>query len=75
MPRWASRLTLEVTDVRVERLSQITEQDARDEGITFVASVQDGGAVLAFRNLWNSINGSFHDDPWVWVVSFRRVDA
>lgn len=80
MPRWASRITLEITDVRVERLTSITEEDARAEGITFEAAVAADGAVPAFRRLWDSINGkrpgcSWADNPWVWVVSFRRVEV
>jgi hypothetical protein len=88
MPRWASRLTLEVTDVRVERLHDITEEDARAEGVeAWMESLRGGphynhnaqlGAypVTAFARLWDSINGeraAWHSNPWVWVVAFRRV--
>jgi hypothetical protein len=74
MPRWASRLTLEVTDVRVERLQDISEKDAKAEGVGFHV----GGPVKAFETLWDSINGGrpwrcWDDNPWVWVVGFRRV--
>lgn len=103
MPRWASRLTLEVTSVRVERVQAISEEDARAEGVslpgcTYDLSRSDDARrhdlgcgknscprhgrldryALAFRGLWDSINGerpgcAWADDPWVWVVGFRRV--
>ena len=72
MPRWASRITLEITNVRVERLQEITEDDARDEGW----HPADGqGPVEWFEDLWNSINGpgSWDLNPYVWVIGFRRV--
>lgn len=75
MPRWASRITLEVTSVRVERLQDITEADARAEGVDALggrAGVSDARG--AFCALWSSINGpeSWDANPWVWVVGFRR---
>jgi hypothetical protein len=75
MPRWASRLTLEIVDVRVERVTDITPSDAYAEGIS---EVYPEHAVLAFQQLWDTINGArpgcaWVDSPWVWVVSFRRV--
>lgn len=72
MPRWASRITLEVTDVRVERLFDCSTADAIAEGI----DIQDGiDPRLTFANLWESINGagSWAANPWVWVVEFKRV--
>lgn len=76
MPRWASRITLEVTSVRVERLHGITEEDARAEGVT-CADVGDITAWRAFCDLWKSINGaeSWAANPWVWVVGFKRKRA
>ena len=68
MPRWASRITLEVVNVLVERLQQISEQDAKAEGVESVAE---------YAALWDSINGggSWAENPWVWVVEFRAVPA
>ncbi|EDA9089321.1 TPA: hypothetical protein ACJFYZ_003818 [Salmonella enterica subsp. enterica] len=75
MPRWASRILLEITDVRVERLNSITESDAEAEGVTdtgFGDLLVDG-----FRCLWKSIYGddSWQANPWVWVIEFKRVEG
>lgn len=86
MPRWASRLTLEVVSVRAERLHDISEGDARAEGVepkrgAGAAVIQAGPVhlshVVGFRELWCSINGpeSWDANPWVWVVEFRRVET
>lgn len=75
MPRAASRITLEVTDVRVERLHKISRGDAMAEGCPF-ANLQDGESpVRWYEYLWRAINGpdSWDANPWVWVVEFRRV--
>lgn len=71
MPRWASRILLEVTDVRVQRLQDITEADVVAEGV----STPGPFAVHHFMDLWNSINGTgaWNANPWVWALSFRRV--
>lgn len=79
MPRWASRITLEITDVRVERLQDISEADAKAEGV----SMPDGTPTppdfwsyqQEFRHLWEQINGpgSWDANPFVWVVTFRRI--
>ena len=79
MPRWASRILLEITAVRVERLSGISESDARAEGYPVGREV-DGGALdpwLWFRELWDGIypDNSFKVNPWVWVIEFKRVEA
>lgn len=78
MPRWASRLTLEITEVRVERLARISESDCLAEGINLEEADRTyASAVAAFAGLWDSINGkgSFYNNPWVFVISFRKVEA
>ena len=109
MPRWASRITLEITGIRVERLQEITECDAEKEGMPDevpmspvycpvcegrgfrdayhplslgdmeVDCTECDTAKKKFKNLWDSINGrkpgkAWNDNPWVWVVEFRRGD-
>jgi hypothetical protein len=75
MPRWASRLLLEVTSVRVERVQDITHNDALREGVSYDLSKQDGSPIDRFRLLWNSINAKrgcgWDANPWVWVVEFK----
>ena len=83
MPRWASRITLEVTGVRVERLQDISEADAVAEGSFTWAGEQDTPvrdlpeARLVYRQLWEDINGpgSWDTNPWVWCVDFKRPEA
>jgi hypothetical protein len=81
MPRWASRITLAVTDVRVQRLNSISEADAIAEGCPAVPLHSLDCASTApsehFRRLWESIHGpgSWDANPWVWAVSFERVVA
>jgi hypothetical protein len=79
MPRWASRITLEVTDVRVERLQAITEEDARAEGCWIDEATYgpcDDSARDVFGDLWDQINrkrAPWSSNPWVWRVAFRRI--
>lgn len=123
MPRWASRVTVEISDVRVQRLHDISEEDARAEGCSpstmpggFTVVQADGGSYWvgedyhsapkvgdvddrgedfrvthvqhapekqigtardSFRSLWLNINGNgaWAANPWVWALTFRRVDA
>lgn len=77
MPRWASRITLEITGVRVERLQSISEEDAKAEGVKTECSVIGDKHFLGFRSLWKSIYGddSWQANPWVWVVEFKRVEG
>jgi hypothetical protein len=87
MPRWASRITLEIVSVRVERLQAISKEDAIAEGLESVG----GGAAWqirtpkmfsrcvnprdTYRDLWGAINGyeSWDGNPWVWCISFKMV--
>jgi len=90
MPRWASRILLEITDVRVERLNAISEEDAAAEGVppagsllpdypgTFLTPKGDfATAKVAFQRLWESIYGAenWQANPWVWVIEFKRVEG
>jgi hypothetical protein len=85
MPRWASRITLEITDVRVERLQDISEADAVAEGCKPIRPelVQDGlivrlgrSAVEEFRLVWEQIHGggSWEKNPWAWVIEFKKLE-
>lgn len=83
MPRWASRLTLDITEVRVERLHEISAADSLAEGVqcptceALQASACNGrgcfASIAAYRDLWNHINGpdNWAANPWVWVVTFE----
>lgn len=88
MPRWASRITLEVVSVRVERAQKISDADIAAEGVTertaadlgfapeHVAEVaQHMGPIGLWQMTWEKINGveSWAANPWVWVVGFRLV--
>lgn len=81
MPRAASRIVLEVTSVRVQRLQDISEHDAAAEGVTTWApgalspEGQKADPSDQFRWLWTSINGdaSWYADPWVWALEFRKL--
>lgn len=78
MPRWASRLVLEITAVRVERLQVISEEDARAEGVSDEAIAEHGSAREAFRVLWDSINGKrapWASNPWVWVEGLAVAEG
>lgn len=80
MPRWASRITLEVVGVRVERVQDITEDDAKAEGVVpdWVGSQGASPYTAAFANLWHGLNADrgfgWLVNPWVFVFEFRRVD-
>lgn len=77
MPRWASRILLEITDVRVERLKSISDGDAIREGCS-TADMKSGDCVAdVFARLWASIYGdeSWNSNPWVWVIEFKRVEG
>ncbi|MBM1191577.1 hypothetical protein [Pseudomonas weihenstephanensis] len=87
MPRAACRILLEISDVRVERLQDITEEQAKTEGVrlyTDHAELGDWWHVegietysadprKSFELLWSSVGGDWNANPWVWVVEFKRV--
>ncbi|MDR6946401.1 hypothetical protein J2Y39_000981 [Pseudomonas sp. 2957] len=80
MPRWACRILLEITDVRVERLQDISEEQAKAEGLRAWRMTGDGGysddgesARDQFIDLWRSTGGNWDANPWVWVIEFKRV--
>lgn len=89
MPRWASRILLEITDVRVERLQAISRADAQAEGCDHndpcdhvrhsCASIgcQGPDYRVGYRQLWDQINGAgaWEANPWVWAITFRRVEG
>lgn len=83
MPRWASRITLEITGIHVERLQDISDSDCFAEGIQQYVDEKRGrtpGDVRGcWRQLWDEINGerglAWRKNPWVWVVEFFRVTA
>nr|WP_301290861.1 hypothetical protein [Robbsia andropogonis] len=93
MPRWASRILLEITDVRVERLQNCTQSDAVDEGIersraSFMphgfrlydkpGNVYGTDPIESYRSLWDILNAArgygWDTNPWVWIVSFKRIE-
>lgn len=82
MPRWASRINLLIKDIRVERLQEISEEDAKAEGANVSATAEDAANFLlptyrrGFQYLWNQINGATYpwtSDPFVWVISFEKA--
>lgn len=88
MPRCASRITLEITGVRAERLQDISEDDAIAEGVDGpMCAVAVGrapsrstllpAAVHGYAHLWESLNGTrgygWHTNPWVWVIQLKRI--
>ena len=91
MPRWASRILLEITGVRVERLQDMSEGDAKAEGLHyddeipfngpwFIGTAEPDGfanPVDAYRELWECINGpgSWDANPLVWVVEFKHLNG
>jgi hypothetical protein len=103
MPRWASRITVEIAEVRVQRLGDISEEDAKAEGLGVITKdgrlwkygipdrdglpgTDDDGwpwhewdkdPRVAYLRLWDKINGAgaAAANPWVWAITFKRVDA
>ena len=89
MPRWASRITLEITEIRVERVQEITEEEAKAEGVLpcphpiskddecLDCYLDAGEYSCSFLNLWDQLYAKkglgVDANPWVWVIGFRRV--
>ena len=75
MPRWVSRIVLEITDIRIERVQDITASDIKMEGVDVFGD--DLVKKTLFSDLWNKINAKrgfgWDKNPWVWVVTFKRV--
>lgn len=78
MPRWASRITLGITDVRVERLQMITDSDSLAEGAGHLYDAEVECPRAGFARLWDSINAKrgcgWNTNPWVWVVKFEVLE-
>ncbi|CAD6150359.1 hypothetical protein MLO46_19075 [Escherichia coli] len=80
MPRWASRILLEITDVRVERLHDMSEADAKAEGATpatYKITPPEAVYRVCFGDIWRSIYGqdNWLSNPWVWVIEFKRIQG
>lgn len=75
MPRWASRITLEITAVRVERLHDISTEDIIAEGLSTTLRGYDAECDLRdqWRKLWESTGGDWDANEWLWVINFKRV--
>jgi hypothetical protein len=81
MPRWASRILLEITNVRVERLQDISRADIRAEGLQCPPELASDDVSpnyrdwypAAWKELWNSTGGDWDANPWVWIIEFKRV--
>lgn len=75
MPRWASRISLRITDVRVQRLQEISEEDAIAEGAQCAGFPAATTNVGAFAGGWNKISGpgSWESNPWVWAITFEKL--
>ncbi|EEW5971667.1 hypothetical protein EGX65_03655 [Escherichia coli] len=78
MPRWASRILLEITDVRVERLHDMSEADAKAEGAspaTYKITPPEAVYRVGFGDIWRGIYGqeNWLSNPWVWVIEFKRI--
>jgi hypothetical protein len=83
MPRWASRIMLEITNIKVERVQEISEQDAKNEGSPYKNSdislngglTYQGSYKNGFEYLWDSIYKNWSANPWVWVVEFKVIEV
>jgi hypothetical protein len=78
MPKWAARIFLKVTAIRIERLNEISEEDAKSEGcFSFIGRgprYTHHTYINDFATLWQSIYGNWDENPWVWVIEFERTE-
>lgn len=79
MPKWAARIWLEITNIRVERVQDINEQDAKAEGVVRLNTYRTETPMIdMFRHLWNVLNAKrgfgWEKNPWVWEIEFKRVN-
>lgn len=79
MPRWASRIMLEIVSVGVQRIQTISADDMYAEGVETPLGIKAGRPCLSFQILWNSIYGDqgfgWDKDPWVWAITFKILEA
>lgn len=79
MPKEACRIRLRVEDIRVERLHDISDEDCKAEGLTapMITDHPKGGWYVAYKSLWESINGkgAWNKNPWVWVIEFKKHET
>lgn len=77
IPKWAARIFLEITNIRVEKVQDISEEDARSEGCCFTGINPSQAAIAEFMLLWDSINKKrgygWDMNPWCWCVEFKRT--
>jgi len=85
MPRWASRIDLRITDISVERVQDITEEDVEAEGCLLAEGYEELVRTFyqypyreVFQDLWNFLNAKrgfpWESNPWVWKIEFERVE-
>jgi hypothetical protein len=83
MPHWASRITMEIVNVRMERVQKISDDDAESEGVDISGLCTSTGpqtyAQYQFQMLWDSINAKrgygWDVNPWVWVIEFKKLEV
>lgn len=80
MPRYLSRITLEITDINVERVQDITADEAIKEGVVDpIMGTYGLSPKTVFRDMWNDIYAErglgWNENPWVWAITFRRVET
>lgn len=78
MPRWASRINLEIAEIRVQRVQEISEEDCAAEGVDFIPEAPTPlNHRTAYAGLWDTINAkrgfTWFSNPWVWAITFKVV--